>query len=145
MLTKRLLALARRRRPQRGEHGWTLIEMMVVLSLIMILVAVSLNTYRNSILHAKEAALRSNLFHMRDAIDQYYADKARYPESLDALVSEGYIRRVPEDPFTESTTTWITIPAESTPGSLTLSPGVYDVKSGSDHQALDGSRVSDWD
>jgi len=142
---KRLLALVRRTCTQGAERGWTLIELLVVLSLIMILAAVSLNMYRNSIWRAKEAALRSNLFHMRDAIDQYYADKAHYPESLDTLVSEGYIRAVPEDPFTQSTTTWVTIPAESTPGSLTLSPGIYDVKSGSDYEAIDGGRVSDWD
>jgi general secretion pathway protein G len=124
--------------------GWTLIELLVVLSLIMILAAVSLNMYRNSVWAAKEAALKSNLFHMRDAIDQYYADKAQYPESLEALVAEGYIRTVPDDPFTQSSTTWLTIPAESTPGTLTMTPGIYDVKSGSDYLALDGSRVADW-
>jgi general secretion pathway protein G len=96
------------------------------------------------VLAAKEAALRSNLFHMREAIDQYYADKARYPESLEALVSEGYIRAVPSDPFTNSNTTWQTIPAEAQPGVLSTSPGIYDVKSGAEGIALDGSRFSDW-
>lgn len=127
-----------------GERGWTLIELLIVISLIMILASISLNSYRNSIWAAKEAALRSNLYHMRESIDQYYADKQRYPESLETLVSEGYIRTVPEDPFTDSTTTWQTVPAPSMPGQLTGSPGIYDVKSGADHVALDGSRVADW-
>ena len=127
-----------------GDGGWTLIELLVVISLIMVLSAVSLNMYRNSIWSAKEASLKSNLFHMRDAIDQYYADKSRYPDSLEALVSEGYLRTVPEDPFTDSTTTWQTEPAPTMPGQLTSSPGIYDVKSGSDRISLDGSRVSDW-
>ena len=90
------------------DKGFTLIELLVVISLIMILASVSLNMYRNSVVYAREAALRSNLFFMRDAIDQYYADKGKYPESLEALVSESYIRQVPQDPFTNSTTTWQT-------------------------------------
>ena len=83
----RLRTLARQLRDERGQQGWTLIELLIVATLIMILAAVSLNMYQNSVWHAREAALRSNLFHMRDAIDQYYADKGNYPESLEALVS----------------------------------------------------------
>jgi general secretion pathway protein G len=126
------------------DDGWTLIELLVVLSLIMILSAMALVQHRNSVQTAKEAALKSDLFHMRDAIDQYYADKARYPESIEALVSERYLRAVPRDPITNSTTTWQIVPAESEPGSLTLQPGIYDVKSGAQGTALDGSRYSDW-
>jgi general secretion pathway protein G len=128
----------------RDQRGFTLIELLVVISLIMILASVALSNYRNSVTMAKEAALRSNLFQMREAIDQYYADKARYPESLDALVSEGYLRSMPLDPFTNSKTTWQTTPAEAQPGVLSTSPGIYDVKSGSDATAVDGSRYSDW-
>jgi general secretion pathway protein G len=135
---------ARVREPARDQRGFTLIELLVVISLIMILASVALSQYRNSVTMAKEAALRSNLFQMREAIDQYYADKARYPESLDALVSEGYLRSMPLDPFTNSTTTWQTTPAEAQPGVLSTSPGIYDVKSGSDGTAIDGSRYSDW-
>lgn len=135
--------LAQRARSGR-EGGWTLIELLVVISLIMILSAVALNTYRNSIWAAKEAVLRSDLFHVRDAIDQYYADKQRYPDSLESLVSEGYLRAVPRDPFTESSSTWQTEPAPTMPGQLTSSPGIYDISSGSDRIALDGSRVADW-
>ncbi len=124
--------------------GFTLIELLVVISLVMILSAVAMSSYRGSVVAAQEAALKSDLFHMRDAIDQYYADKGKYPDSLQALVSEGYLRSVPKDQFTQSTDTWVTTPAEATPGSTTTSTGIYDVKSGSDRTASDGSRYSDW-
>ncbi len=129
----------------RAEGGWTLIELMVVISLIMILSSIALVSYRNSITNAKEAALKSDLMLMRDAIDRYYADKGKYPESLDALVSESYLRTVPKDPFTQSTTTWQTTEADAPPGTVsTTSPGIFEVKSGSQLTALDGSRYADW-
>ncbi len=81
-----------RSKAARGDSGWTLIELLIVISIIMILAALALTQYRNSILYAKEAALNSDLFLMRDAIDQYYADKGKYPESLQTLVSESYLR-----------------------------------------------------
>jgi general secretion pathway protein G len=81
---------------------------------------------------------------MRDAIDQYYADKNKYPESLDALVTDGYIRRLPEDPFTKSATTWVEVPAETDPNNPAAPPGIYDVKSGSDGKSLDGTNYADW-
>lgn len=126
------------------EGGWTLIELLVVLSLIMILASLAMVQHRNSVTHAKEAALRSNLFIMREAIDQYYADKAKYPESLEALVSERYLRSVPKDPITNSTTTWTTTPADPEPGMLSTQAGVYNVRSGAQTNAVDGSRYSDW-
>ena len=132
----------RRRLQQRG--GFTLIELLIVLSLITILATMGLVQYRNSVVFAREATLRSDLFRMRDAIDQYYADKNQYPSTLDALVSDGYMRKVPEDPFTRSTSTWQTVPAEPDPNNPTAEAGVYDVKSGSDLTALDGTRYSDW-
>ena len=127
------------------DHGWTLIELMVVLSLVMILASLALTQYRNSVRQAKEAALKSNLFLMREAIDQYYADKGKYPESLDTLVSERYLRAIPKDPITDATDSWQTVQADPEPGSLSASAGIYDVKSGSNDSALDGSRYADWD
>lgn len=127
------------------DHGWTLIELLVVISLIMILASVAMNQYGTSIKAAQEATLKSNLFRMRDAIDQYYADKGRYPASLQTLVSEGYLRAVPTDPITRSTDTWTTIPAEPDPSQPTTETGIYDIKSGSEAVALDGSRYADWD
>jgi general secretion pathway protein G len=128
----------------RVDDGWTLIEMLVVLSLIMILSSLALTTYRNSILTAKEASLRSDLFQMRDAIDQYYADKGKYPEALDTLVSEHYLRAIPKDPITNATDTWQTVPAEEDSGAVSSAAGIYDVKSGSPGSALDGSAYQDW-
>ena len=143
---KHVLTLNQRlsRTRQLSDGGWTLIEMLVVLTLIMILSSMALVQYRNSILTAKEAALRSNLFQMRDAIDQYYADKGKYPESLNALVTDRYIRAVPKDPITNSTDSWQTIQADSEPGTLSTQAGIYNIKSGSQDTAMDSSRYSDW-
>jgi len=127
-----------------ADRGWTLIELLVVISLVMILASLALTQYRNSIRSAKEAVLRSNLFLMREAIDQFYADKGKYPDSLDALVSERYLRAVPKDPITDSSDSWQTVQADPEPGSVSASAGIYDVKSGSNDTASDGSRYADW-
>jgi general secretion pathway protein G len=111
----------------------------------MLLASISLVQYRNSIIRAKEATLRSQLWIMREAIDQYYADKGKYPESVQALVSEQYLRSVPLDPFTESKDTWQTVAADPEPGAITAATGIWDVKSGSDGVSnIDGSRYADW-
>lgn len=139
------LLTLRRRRALGGDSGWTLIELMVVVTLVMLLASLALQQYRNSIVRAKEATLRSQLWIMREAIDQYYADKGKYPESIQALVSEQYLRALPRDPFTESSDTWQTIAAEPEPGAVTAAAGIFDVKSGSDGvSTLDGSRYADW-
>jgi len=126
------------------ERGFTLIELLVVIALISILAAMAVVQYRNSIQRTQEATLKTDLFRMRDAIDQYYADKGKYPSSLDALVSDGYMRKVPEDPFTKSPDSWQTVPAEPDPGNPSAEAGIYDVKSGAQGQALDGSNFVDW-
>lgn len=134
------------RGPRRGrsDRGWTLIELLVVLSLIMILVSLAMNNYRMSIRTAEEATLKSNLYRMRDAIDQYYADKGQYPASIQALVTDGYLRAIPMDTITKSTETWTTVPAEPDPSKPTADPGIYDVKSGSEAVAMNGTRYADW-
>ena len=126
------------------ETGFTLVELLIVISLISILAAMGLVQYRNSVVSSKEAVLRTDLFRMRDAIDQYYADKGKYPSSLDSLVSDGYLRKLPEDPFTKSADTWTTEPAEPDPSNPSAEPGVYNVKSGAQGTALDGSTYADW-
>jgi general secretion pathway protein G len=133
-----------RTRARRRDGGWTLIELMVVIALIMILATMALVQYRNSVTYAKEATLKSQLFIMRDAIDQYYADKGKYPDSLQTLVSESYIRAMPRDPFTTSSDTWQTVAAEPESGASTAAAGIFDVKSGSEGTGLDGSRHADW-
>src|SRR4029079_7240466 len=127
-----------------GNRGFTLVELLIVISLISILAAMGLVQYRNSVLSSKEAVLRTDLFRMRDAIDQYYADKTKYPSSLDSLVSEGYLRKLPEDPITKSADTWTTVPAEPDPNNPSAEPGVYDVKCGAQGTGLDGTNYSDW-
>jgi len=121
-----------------------MIELLVVLALIVILATMGMTQYRSSVVHAKEAVLKTDLYQMRDAIDQYYADKGQWPSTLDALVSEGYMRKLPEDPFTKVSTTWQTVPSEPDPNNPTAEPGVYDVKSGSDATALDGTKYAEW-
>lgn len=128
----------------RSSRGFTLIELLVVMALLVILATVGLVQYRNSIVHTREAVLKEDLFRMRDAIDQYYADKGQYPGTIDSLVSEGYLRKIPEDPFTKDTGSWQTVPSEPDPNNPTAAPGVYDVKSGSDQTAIDGSKYADW-
>ena len=125
-------------------RGFTLIELMVVMSLIVILTTMGLAQYRNSVIYAREGVLKEDLFRLRDAIDQYYADKGQYPGTLDELVSSGYMRKVPDDPFTMNASTWQTVASEPDPNNPNAPPGVYDVKSGSDATALDGTKYSDW-
>jgi general secretion pathway protein G len=124
--------------------GFTLMEMMIVMVLIVILAGIGLSMYGNSVQRAKEATLKEDLFRMRDAIDQYYADKNKYPANLDALVSEKYLRAVPQDPFTGSIDSWRTTTSEPDPSNPSLETGIADVKSGSDQTGLDGSRYADW-
>ena len=127
-----------------GARGFTMIELLVVLALIVILATMGMSQYRTSVIHAREAVLKEDLFRMRDAIDQYYADKNQYPSTLDALVTDGYMRQVPEDPFTKSKDSWTTEPAPSDPSNPTAEPGVYNVHSGSDATAIDGSKYAEW-
>jgi general secretion pathway protein G len=127
-----------------AQSGFTLIELLVVISMIAILAAMGMVQYKNSIRRTEETTLKHDLFHMRDAIDQYYADKGKYPASLDTLVSDGYMRKIPEDPVTKSASTWQTIPAEPDPSNPSADTGIYDVKSGAQGTSLDGSAYSDW-
>ncbi len=125
-------------------HGFTLIELLVVMMIITVLAGTGLAIYGNSITRSKEAALKQDLFLLREAIDQYYADKNKYPPSLDTLVEEKYIRAVPADPFTNSTDTWQIEMSEPEPGNPAAELGVFDVNSGAEGTALDGSAYADW-
>ena len=118
--------------------------MLIVVTLVIILAGIGLATYGTSITRAKEATLREDLFRMREAIDQYNADKGHEPADLSTLVSEGYIRRVPEDPFTKSADTWQTEMGESDPANPSAVPGIHDVKSGAEGTGLDGTAYSDF-
>lgn len=136
-------ALRASRRP-RGQRGFTLMEMLIVIALIGIVVAVAVGQYRQSILKAREAVLRENLYIMRTAINQYFADKGRYPADLYALVDDKYLRDIPKDPITDSTETWITEYSEFDEGDISTEPGIVDVRSGADGFGIDGSSYADW-
>jgi general secretion pathway protein G len=125
--------------------GFTIIELLIVMTLVIILASVGMTQYRSSVTRAEEAVLKENLFRLRDAMDQFYADKNKWPSDLSELASEGYIREVPEDPMTKSKDTWQTVQAEPDANNPASAGGVSDVKSGSDRIALDGTRYADWD
>jgi general secretion pathway protein G len=121
------------------RRGFTLIELLVVLSIVAMLLTLALPRYFSSIDKSKEAVLKENLNQMRDAISRYYADKGKYPESLDALAADKYLRKVPLDPITESTATWLIVQPEDP-----QKGGVYDVKSGAPGKSKDGVEFSQW-
>jgi general secretion pathway protein G len=127
-----------------ARDGFTLIEVLIVVTLVVILAAMGMSTYMNSVQHAREAVLKEDLFRMRDAIDQFYADKNAYPQSLQDLVTEGYLRELPKDPMTDSAETWNAIPAEHDESNPAAEVGIFNVKSGSDRVARDGSKYADW-
>lgn len=119
--------------------GFTLIELLSVLAIIAVLLTLALPRYFGSVDKSKEVVLKENLQQMRDAISRYHADTGRYPQSLEALVAERYLRDLPLDPVTESTRTWLPVqPPDPQTG------GVYDVRSGAPGQAKDGSEYLQW-
>jgi general secretion pathway protein G len=141
-----VISLSNRPSSSEGSRqgGWTLIELVVVISMIVLLAGLAMAGYRNAVTRTQEAVLKEDLFRMRDAIDQYYADKGQYPADLQTLVTDGYLRAVPEDPFTRSSTTWLIIQPEPDPNNVTFDLGVYDVKSGSDRTSIEGTPYAEW-
>lgn len=124
--------------------GFTLLELMIVLSLIVLLASIGLMGYKSTVQRGREAVLSEDLYRMRDAIDQFHVDKNKYPVDLSELVSAGYLRSVPVDPMTNSAETWQMVPAEPDPSNPAAELGVYDVKSGSEKVGLDGRKYSEW-
>ena len=141
--TDRVAARWRGSRTGNGRAGFTVIELLVVVSIIVILAGMAMAQYRGSVTRAQEAVLMKDLFTMRDALDQYYADKQRYAPTLDALVTEGYLRQIPKDPFTGSAETWQTIQADPDPSNPTAELGIINVKSGSERSGTDGTPYAD--
>lgn len=128
----------------RRRRGFTIIELMVVMTIISILVSLAVPFYQKSILRAKESVLRNNLFTMRTVIDEFTYDKQKAPQTLQDLVSEGYLRVVPRDPMTDSDSSWKII-MEDASGSVNQNEsGIFDVRSGSSKMSLDGTAYSEW-
>jgi general secretion pathway protein G len=121
------------------RRGFTLIELLVVMTIIALLLAVAVPRYFHSVTRAREAVLRENLTLIRDALDKHYADTGSYPANMEALVARKYFRKVPEDPVTESATTWVLIPPEQKEQG-----GVFDVRSGAPGKSLSGEAYGAW-
>ena len=128
----------------KQSSGFTLIELLVVVTLIVVLAGIGISTYSLSVRRAREAVLREDLFRLRDAVDQYNADKGTYPPDLGSLVSGGYLRQIPKDPITDSADTWQVVMSEPDADNPDATPGVFDVKSGAEGTAIDGSPYSEW-
>ena len=126
------------------RRGFTFVELMVVVTIIVILISMAIPIYSRSIMRTKESVLKNNLFTLRTVIDNYTYDKQKAPQSLQDLVSEGYLRAIPMDPMTGSNQSWKTIMEEATQSVTQTDPGIFDVKSGSDRIGLDGTPYSDW-
>jgi len=129
--------------------GFTLIELIVVVAIIGILATIAVPAMRTAPQRARESALKEDLFTLRSCLDQFHADRTRYPSTLDELVSMGYLRSVPVDPITNSKDTWVLIyeqvtPEEQEEQQTQTAPGIIDIHSGSDGQALDGTKYADW-
>jgi general secretion pathway protein G len=140
----RALTRHRPHSPDSGSGGFTLLELLIVVALIGILTALAVPTFRQTPTKAKEAVLKEDLYTLRDVIDQYFSDKGKYPATLETLVEDGYLRKIPVDPFTESSDTWQIEMADSGEEGSEEAGGVYDVHSGSTSTALDGTTYSEW-
>ncbi|HXV77113.1 MAG TPA: type II secretion system protein [Candidatus Polarisedimenticolaceae bacterium] len=129
---------------RRPSPGFTLIELLVVVAIIGILATVAVGQYQRNIVKAKEAVLRENLFTMRTQINNYFADKGRYPMDLQELVDDRYLREVPFDPITRSNDSWIVEYVELTDEDISTEPGIEDVRSGAEGTSLDGTAYGEW-
>jgi general secretion pathway protein G len=128
----------------KAAAGFTLIEMMVVISIALILLAIAVPNYKVSVVHAKETVLRQDLFTLRSMISQYTEDKDKAPQSLDDLVTAGYIKQLPVDPFTHTNSDWQAVEDEGVYSIDQQQPGISDVHSSSNETALDGTTYSQW-
>jgi len=132
------------RHMRRREFGFTMVELMIVMAIIVILISIAIPQYQKAIIRAKESVLKNNLLTLRTVIDEYTYDKQKAPQSLQDLVAAGYLREIPFDPMTGSNQTWHTIMEDVLQSVDQTEPGIFDVKSGSDKMGLDGTAYADW-
>ena len=126
------------------RRGFTLVELMIVMTVITVIISLAVPMYRKAIVRAKESVLRTNLFTMRTLIDEYTFDKQKAPQTLEDLVREGYLRQVPVDPITSSNQTWRIVMEDVMASVNQTEPGIFDVRSGSDQTSLEGTPYSEW-
>ena len=131
-------------RSGRRSFGFTLIELMIVMAIISIILSIAIPMYQKAIIRSKESVLRNNLFTMRTIIDEYTYDKQKAPQTLQDLVTDGYLRAVPIDPMTGSDQTWRVEMEDALSATSQNEPGIFDVKSGSDQKSLEGTPYSEW-
>ena len=134
----------RARRAMHRLRGFTFVELMVVITIMVILITMAIPTYNHSIIRAKESVLKNNLFTLRTQIDNYSADKAKAPQNLQDLVTEGYLQKVPVDPMTGNNQSWRTVMEDASQSISQSEPGIFDVHSGSEKMGLDGTAYAEW-
>ena len=132
------------RRIGKQDAGFTLVELMIVMAIIGVLAVVAVPSYISALRHAREAVLKEDLHILRSAIDSYTMDKQKAPQALDDLVQEGYLKSIPEDPMTRSTSTWVTDSSDALHSLDQTDPGIDDVHSGSQEMGSDGQPYSTW-
>jgi general secretion pathway protein G len=131
-------------RTGKWHRGFTIIELMVVMAIISIIVSIAVPLYQKAIIRSKESVLRNNLFTLRTVIDEYTYDKQKAPQTLQDLVTEGYLRAVPVDPITGNDQTWRIEMEDAMSATSQNEPGIWDVRSGSDQRSLEGTLYSEW-
>ena len=134
----------RMRNGSARRRGFTLIELMIVMTVITIIVSLAVPMYQKAIVRAKESVLKNNLFTLRTLIDEYTFDKQKAPQTLEDLVREGYLRQIPFDPITNSNQTWRVIMEDAMSSVNQTEPGIFDVRSGADRASLEGTPYSEW-
>ena len=139
----RLIPSGDKRRLLR-RAGFTMIELLMVMAVITILISIAVPYYQKTLVRSKESLLKNNLFTMRTVIDEYTIDKGKAPQSLNDLVTEGYLRAVPTDPFTGQDGTWKIIMEDGQNAVNQSEPGIFDVRSGSDKTSLEGTPYAEW-
>jgi general secretion pathway protein G len=145
MVTSLKAPLTRVSQTHEAESGFTLLELLIVMTIIAILAAIAIPSFTANVKHAREAVLKEDLHTMRGAIDSYTYDKQKAPQSLDDIVQAGYLKALPVDPFTQRTDTWIPAQSDSyTSIDETQSGGIDDVHSGSQQVSSEGTTYSTW-